>query len=88
VVSFFTLFVGYPLREQPKEMIEMAENIDEAKGRVKEAAGDLSDDEKLKREGKVDRAASTVKDKVDDVADKVKEKVGTGDGSRRDSETD
>jgi uncharacterized protein YjbJ (UPF0337 family) len=54
----------------------MGENIDEAKGRVKEAAGDLTDDEKLKREGKVDRAISSVKDKVDDVADKVKETVG------------
>ncbi len=29
---------------------------DKAKGRVKEAAGDLSGDERLKREGKVDRA--------------------------------
>jgi uncharacterized protein YjbJ (UPF0337 family) len=59
-----------------KETIEMGEHIDEAKGRTKEAAGDLTDDEKLKREGKIDRAVSTVKDKVDDVADKVKEKVG------------
>jgi uncharacterized protein YjbJ (UPF0337 family) len=77
----------------------MAKDIDEAKGRAKEAAGDLADDEKLKREGKVDRAASTVKekvddtaekfgDKVDDVADKVKEKVGTGDGSRSESDSD
>jgi uncharacterized protein YjbJ (UPF0337 family) len=54
----------------------MGEHIDEAKGRAKEAAGDLTDDDKLKREGKVDRAMSSVKDKVDDVADKVKEKVG------------
>ncbi|HKH40395.1 MAG TPA: CsbD family protein [Solirubrobacterales bacterium] len=54
----------------------MGEHIDEAKGRTKEAAGDLTDDEKLKREGKVDRAVSNVKDKVDDVADSVKEKVG------------
>ena len=34
---------------------------------------DLTDDDKLKREGKIDRAVSTVKDKVDDVADKVKD---------------
>ena len=54
----------------------MGENIDEGKGRVKEAAGDLTDDETLKREGKVDRATSSIKDKVDDVADKVKEKIG------------
>ncbi len=60
----------------------MGEHIDEAKGRTKEAAGDLTDDEKLKREGKVDRAVSSVKDKVDDAADKVKENVGHNDDSR------
>ena len=54
----------------------MGEHIDEAKGRTKQAAGDLTDDEKLKREGKVDRAVSSVKDKVDDVADRVKDTVG------------
>jgi uncharacterized protein YjbJ (UPF0337 family) len=54
----------------------MVERMDEAKGRTKEAAGDLTDDEKLKREGKVDRAVSSVKEKVDDVADKLKERIG------------
>jgi len=49
---------------------------DEAKGRVKEAAGDLSGDNELKREGKVDRATGTVKDKVGDASDKVKDAVG------------
>ena len=53
----------------------MGEHIDEAKGRTKEAAGNLTDDDKLKREGKVDRASSSVKDKIDDVTDKVKEKI-------------
>ena len=53
----------------------MAENIDEAKGRVKEAAGDLTDDDSLKSEGKVDQATGTVKDKVGDAADKVKDVV-------------
>ena len=57
----------------------MGEHIDEAKGRTKQAAGDLTDDEKLKREGKVDRTVSSIKDKVDDAADKVKEKIGRGD---------
>jgi uncharacterized protein YjbJ (UPF0337 family) len=41
------------------------------KGRAKEAAGDLTDDDGLKREGKVDQAGAKVKDKVDDVKDKV-----------------
>ena len=30
--------------------------LDEAKGRLKEAGGDLTDDKELKNEGKVDRA--------------------------------
>ena len=46
-------------------------NVDEAKGRVKEAAGSLSGDSDLKNEGKVDQAKSTVKDSVDKVTDKV-----------------
>ena len=48
---------------------------DDLKGRVKEAAGDLTDDDSLKNEGKVDRAAGTVKDKVGDAADKAKDAV-------------
>jgi uncharacterized protein YjbJ (UPF0337 family) len=60
----------------------MTERIDEAKGRTKQAAGDLTDDEKLKREGKIDRATSSIKGKVDDIADKVKEKVGADRESR------
>jgi uncharacterized protein YjbJ (UPF0337 family) len=47
-------------------------HIDEAKGRVKEAAGSLTDDKDLKNEGKVDKAKSTVKDTIDKVADKMK----------------
>jgi uncharacterized protein YjbJ (UPF0337 family) len=46
-------------------------NIDEAKGRIKEAAGSLTDDKSLKNEGRVDQAKSSVKDTVDKVADKV-----------------
>ena len=60
----------------------MSENIDEAKGRAKEAAGALTDDQDLKNEGRVDKATSAVKDKIDDVADKVKERLG--DDERRD----
>ena len=48
-------------------------NMDDAKGRAKEAAGDLSGDEDLKREGKVDQAAGKVKDAVDAVTDKLKD---------------
>lgn len=48
-------------------------NMDETKGRVKEAAGDLTGDDDLEREGKADRLTGKVKDKVDDVADTVKD---------------
>ena len=50
----------------------MGSNIDEAKGRTKEAAGDLTGDKDLKNEGKVDKAVSEVKEKTDGFADKVK----------------
>ena len=49
---------------------------DDLKGRVKEAAGDLTDDDELKREGKIDRATGTVKDKVGDASDKLKDAAG------------
>jgi uncharacterized protein YjbJ (UPF0337 family) len=50
-------------------------DADEAKGRVKEAAGSLTGDDDLKNEGKVDRASGTVKDKVGDASDKVKDVI-------------
>jgi uncharacterized protein YjbJ (UPF0337 family) len=47
--------------------------MDQAKGRAKEAIGDLTGDEDLKREGKADRAAGEVKEKVSDAVDKVRD---------------
>jgi len=76
------LTVGYPDWRVKKERIKMTEKIDEAKGRTKQAAGDLTDDEELKREGKIDRATSTAKEKIDEVADKVKDRFGTGRSSK------
>jgi uncharacterized protein YjbJ (UPF0337 family) len=49
---------------------------DEMQGRVKEAVGDLTDDQDLKREGKVDKAAGMAKDAIDDAADKAKDLLG------------
>ena len=49
--------------------------LDNAKGRVKEAAGDLTDDQSLRNEGKVDKATGKIKDAVGDTADKVKDAV-------------
>jgi len=50
--------------------------VDEAKGRVKEAVGDLTDDDDMKREGKVDKVAGKAKDAVENVKDKVQDKLG------------
>jgi uncharacterized protein YjbJ (UPF0337 family) len=52
---------------------------DDLKGRAKEAAGDLTDDQSLKNEGKVDRATGSVKDKVGDAGDKVKDAINPKD---------
>ncbi len=48
-------------------------NLDDAKGRAKEATGSLTGDDELKREGKTDRAAGKAKDAVDGAKDKVKD---------------
>jgi uncharacterized protein YjbJ (UPF0337 family) len=53
----------------------MGENLDQAKGRVKQAAGDLTDNPDLKREGKADEFGGKVKEFVEDVKDKANEAV-------------
>ena len=50
----------------------MAGKADQAKGRVKEAAGALTGNRRLKREGKIDQAAGKVKQGAEKVVDKVK----------------
>jgi uncharacterized protein YjbJ (UPF0337 family) len=53
-------------------MSEEIRNTDDAKGRVKEAAGNLTGDKDLKREGKVDQAGGKAKEGVEKVTDKIK----------------
>ncbi|HEX4578794.1 MAG TPA: CsbD family protein [Candidatus Dormibacteraeota bacterium] len=60
----------------------MGGEVDKASGRIKEAAGDLTDDDELKAKGKTQRAAGDVKDagsklgdKVEDAADNVGDRV-------------
>ena len=53
----------------------MAGTLDKAKGRIKQAAGDLTDDPTLKREGKIDELAGKVKDGVAGAVDTAKEAV-------------
>jgi uncharacterized protein YjbJ (UPF0337 family) len=51
----------------------MGEIIDKVKGKVKQAAGQVSGDKKLVQEGKVDEAKGNVKGAVEDVKHAVKE---------------
>jgi len=53
----------------------MSERGEDLKGRAKEAAGSLTDNDDLRREGKVDQASAKVKDKAEDAVDAVKDKV-------------
>lgn len=57
-------------------------NFDQAKGKIKQAAGDLTDDRELRKEGQRDEQAGKVKealgkakDKLDDAVDKVRDKA-------------
>jgi len=63
----------------PNEEVVAMSNADDAKGRLKEAAGDLTDDKDLKREGQIDRATGATKRKVDEAAEKVKDTVKSDD---------
>jgi uncharacterized protein YjbJ (UPF0337 family) len=54
-------------------MPDTPESAKDAKGRIKEAAGDLTGDDQMKNEGKVEQAGEKVKSGVDKLADKAKE---------------
>jgi uncharacterized protein YjbJ (UPF0337 family) len=45
--------------------------VDDTKGKIKEAVGDATGNERLKGEGKIDQGKGKVKDAVDKVADKA-----------------
>lgn len=60
----------------------MDKDLDQLKGKIKQAAGDLTDDKDLAKEGRNDERAGRVKealggvkDRLDDAVDKVKAKV-------------
>jgi len=50
----------------------MSGKTDQIKGRIKEAAGVLTDNDRLKREGKLDQVVGTVKEKTEEAVDKIK----------------
>ena len=47
-------------------------NVEDLKGRLKEAVGDVTGDKDLQREGKLDEASAATKSAIDDVAEKAK----------------
>ncbi|MBP9855569.1 MAG: CsbD family protein [Candidatus Omnitrophica bacterium] len=49
--------------------------VDKMKGRVKQAAGDLTNNKRLKAEGKADEFRGTMKIKIDKVAKELKRQV-------------
>jgi uncharacterized protein YjbJ (UPF0337 family) len=67
----------------------MGSKVDDTKGRLKEAAGVVSGDKQLERDGKLDQAGGAVKDKLEkakdtlsDGVDAVKDRLA-GDSERR-----
>lgn len=60
----------------------MSSDTDKVKGKIKQAAGDLTDNKDLVKEGKTDENAGkakgfveSAKDKLDDAVDTVKDKI-------------
>jgi uncharacterized protein YjbJ (UPF0337 family) len=51
----------------------MSGKAEEIKGRVKEAAGDIANNDKLKREGQVDQASGKVKQAADRVINNARD---------------
>ena len=49
----------------------MTGKAEEIKGRVKEAAGAIADDDKMRREGKIDQAAGKVKQAAEKAVDAI-----------------
>jgi uncharacterized protein YjbJ (UPF0337 family) len=71
--------------ERRDQMSDATSRAEQVKGRVKQAAGDLTDDDDLKRSGTADKVsgsakekAEQAKEKVDDAIDRAKDAL-TGD---------
>ncbi len=53
----------------------MSGSSDKAKGKIKEAAGDLTGDKDLQHEGKADKTGGDAKQKLSGAVDKIKGKL-------------
>lgn len=51
----------------------MSGKAEEVKGRIKEAAGDLTNNDRLKREGQIDQASGKVKQATEHVVNNVRD---------------
>ena len=67
----------YLAQNEPEGRVEMGTEgaADKAKGRIKEAAGAITDDDELRKEGKLDQTVGKVKDAAGRVADKVRDAI-------------
>jgi uncharacterized protein YjbJ (UPF0337 family) len=82
--TFHERIRGYPSpRNLDREEGTVEGHMDEYKGRAKEAAGDLTDNEELQREGKADQASGKLKQAFEDIKDKANEFVDRGRGKDR-----
>lgn len=76
VGSALNVVQGLRILKKHKEDFMSSSTTDKLKGRLKEAAGALTGDEDLKKEGQRDQAAAKVKGAVEKVIDKAKDLVG------------
>lgn len=53
----------------------MSGKAEEIKGRAEEAAGTLTDDERLKQKGKIDQASGKIKQATEHVVNKARDAV-------------
>jgi uncharacterized protein YjbJ (UPF0337 family) len=61
----------------------MGGKTDQIKGRIKEAAGVLTDNERLKRKGKLDQVVGKVKETAEKAVDKMKDALTSNRPRRR-----
>jgi uncharacterized protein YjbJ (UPF0337 family) len=69
------VIVVQALQEETRRSAMTSGKSDEAKGRVKEAAGVLTGDKKLQREGKADQVAGKIKKAVNKVKNKAEDAI-------------
>jgi uncharacterized protein YjbJ (UPF0337 family) len=61
------------VKEVKERRTTMDGKKDQIKGRIKEAAGVLTDNDRLKREGKLDQVVGKVKETAEKAVDKIKD---------------